>query len=216
MLHSFIPINSSYFFFFFLKQALNSSWDAHLHTASAPPDWLLKANRNIVSVSLPHIPCRNMAKSCSFSLRPNQKYELVLIFPLPPFKNMCLIIISFLLFPCNLTEHLQSQPVALLLQFSPPTGFLPISSTEMFLDKVWWPLFHQSSNPVFYLHFPWLANCVWYSQTRFSSWDLICPCLLWFVVFWYFSTEFLKHKVVQRGKTGRHSCEKKSQLQPKL
>lgn len=120
---------------------------------------------------------------------------------------MCLIIISFFLFPCNLTEHLQSQPVA-LLQPSPPTGFLPMSSTEMFLDKVWWPLFYQSSNPALYLHFPWWANCLWYSQTRFSSWDLICPCLLWFVVFWYFSTEFLEHQVVQRGKNGRCSWEK--------
>lgn len=64
-----------------------------------------------------------------------QKHEPVLIFPLPPLKNIHLVI-SFLLFLCNLTSHLQSQAVALLLQFSPPTGFLPISSTEMFLDQV--------------------------------------------------------------------------------
>lgn len=64
-----------------------------------------------------------------------QQYKLVLILPLPPLKNIHLVI-SFLLLLCNLTSHLQSQSVALLLQFSPPTGFLPISSTETFLDQV--------------------------------------------------------------------------------
>lgn len=44
------------------KQSLNSSLDAHLHTAAAPLDWLSKAYLNIFSMPHPLIPWRNMAK----------------------------------------------------------------------------------------------------------------------------------------------------------
>ena len=60
---TFVHTNKFIILFLFLKKHnLWTSLHAHLHTASASLDWLLEACLNTVSMSLLHMPWRNMAK----------------------------------------------------------------------------------------------------------------------------------------------------------